>query len=80
MAKQKLTKELIEQNLVALNNQAPSVQANAMLEAGKAIGRVEGQVALLKQLAELVGQDEVDEAPPKLKLADADAPGDEEEG
>ena len=58
--KQKLTKELVDQNLANLNAQAGNVQANAMLEAGKAIGRVEGQKALLEQLSTMFDEPEVD--------------------
>ena len=45
------TKENLEKQLVAIRQQAPGIQATAMLEAGKAIGRVEGALQVLEQLA-----------------------------
>jgi len=72
-----LTKELLEQNLAGLQQQAGSVQANAMYEAGRKVGMVEGQQALLKGMIQMFGAEEVAKATddPDLKLADAkDAP------
>lgn len=72
----KLTKELLEQNLAGLQQQAGSVQANAMYEAGRKVGQVEGQQALLKGMIELFGAEEVanaaDEDPELLKLVEGE--------
>lgn len=66
----KLTKEVIEQNLTSLSGQAGQIQAAAMFEAGKTVGRVEGQLALLQQLVQLAEPAEA--VADALKLAEAE--------
>jgi len=67
----KLTKEIMQQNLDAIAAQAGQVQASAMFEAGKAVGRTEGQQDILRQIVALMDKDEEAElTPATLKLAE----------
>ena len=58
----KLTKEFLQKHLAALSDQAGQARAAAMFEAGKAIGRTEGQIWLLTQLVNLADPDETEPA------------------
>ena len=68
----KLTREILEQSLAALTGQAGQVNAAAMFEAGKAVGRAEGQISLLTQLVAMAKADEAEAAAPDLKLSEPD--------
>ena len=58
----KFTKEFLQKHLAALSDQAGQARAAAMFEAGKAVGRTEGQIWLLTQLVNLADPDETEPA------------------
>ena len=58
----KFTKEFLQKHLAALSDQAGQARAAAMFEAGKAIGRTEGQIWLLTQLVNLADPEEAEPA------------------
>ena len=58
----KFTKEFLKKHLAALSDQAGQARAAAMFEAGKAVGRTEGQIWLLTQLVNLADPDEAEPA------------------
>jgi len=63
----KLTKEFLQKHLATVSDQAGQARAAAMFEAGKAIGRTEGQIWLLTQLVNLADPEEAEPAPePKI--------------
>jgi len=68
----KFTKEFLKKHLAALSDQAGQARAAAMFEAGKAVGRTEGQIWLLTQLVNLADPEEVPaeepRAEPELKI------------
>lgn len=79
MAKQdekapELNVAFLQQNLDALNISAGQLRANAMYEAGRKAGQVEGQQLLLANMVKMFGAEAVAKAAPEptpaaLKLA-----------
>jgi len=71
--------DFLQQNLAALNNSAGQLRANAMYEAGRKVGQVEGQQLLLANMVKMFGPEAVAKAAdsPPLKLAEGeDTPAD----
>ena len=57
--KPELDAEFLSKNLDALNSAASGIQANAMYEAGKKVGQVEGQQILLANMVKMFGAEKV---------------------
>jgi len=64
--KAELNVSFLQQNLDALNKSAGQLKANAMYEAGRKAGQVEGQQLLLANMVKMFGAEVVDLAAPKL--------------
>jgi len=67
--KPELNAAFLKQNLDALNNSAGQLRANAMYEAGRKVGQVEGQQLLLANMVKMFGAEAV------AQMADTPADG-----
>jgi len=64
--KAELNVSFLQQNLDALNKSAGQLKANAMYEAGRKAGQVEGQQLLLENMVNMFGEDAVAKVAPQL--------------